>query len=69
VGKMDNYTDMPITFQMALAHNKEAFRSFLKMDEKAQGLIIEESKKQKNIREMHFFVNSIAKGVEKVKKV
>lgn len=66
---MDNYTGMPITFQMALAHNERAFREFLKMDEKAQNLIIEESKKQHNVRQMHIFVNSITKGVENVKKM
>ena len=66
---MNAGNDMPITFQMALAHNKDAFREFLKMDEKAQSLIIEESKKQKNVRQMHLFVNSITKGVENVNKM
>lgn len=66
---MDNYRGMPITFQMALAHNECAFKEFLKMDEKTQNMIIEESKKQKNVRQMHLFVNSITKGVENVNKM
>ena len=52
---------MPLTFQMALAHNKSSLNAFLKMTDEKQENIINEAKKQKTVREMNNFVNSIPK--------
>ena len=66
---MGNENDMPIRFQMALSSNRDAFEAFLNLDEKTQSDIINESKNKVCLREMNIFVNSIAKGVENVKKL
>ncbi len=56
---MENNESMPITFQMALAHNEKSFSAFLKMDEKAQNEVIKSAKKIKTVREINNFVNLI----------
>ena len=58
---MDEKNNMPISFQMALAHNIPSMKSFLSMDNEKQDKIIEHAKKIKNVREMNNFVNSIPK--------
>ena len=58
---MEEKDSMPIAFQMALAHNKDAFLAFLKMDDKSQNNIINEAKNQHSLREMNIFVSNIAK--------
>lgn len=52
---------MPLTFQMALAHNQKALISFLSMPNDKQEFLIREAKNQKTVREMNIFVNSITK--------
>ncbi len=64
---MEHKNEMPITFQMALAHNSGAFNAFMKMDNDTQNNILNEAKNQKTLREMNIFVESIAEGVENVK--
>jgi hypothetical protein len=54
-------SDMPLTFQMALAHNKSSLNAFLKMTDEKQNDVINEAKKLSTIREMNNFVNSIPK--------
>lgn len=54
-------SNMPLTFQMALAHNQKALSSFLSMPNDKQEFLIREAKNQKTVREMNIFVNSIAK--------
>ena len=52
---------MPITFQMALAHNIPSMKSFLRMTNEEQDEIIKKAKNVKNMREMNTFVNNINK--------
>jgi hypothetical protein len=54
-------SDMPLTFKMALAHNKSSLNAFLKMTDEKQNDVINEAKKLSTIREMNNFVNSIPK--------
>ncbi len=58
---MEN-NQMPLTFQMALAHNKKAMSAFLNMPAEKQDNIINEAKKQSSLREMNIFVNSIGQN-------
>ena len=59
---MAEKNDMPLSFQMALAHNIPSMKSFLSMDDKKQDEIIEKAKKVKSIREMNNFVDNIGKS-------
>ena len=59
---MEQNSDMPIMFQMALAHNTRAFDAFLKMDDNTQNNIIKEAKSQGSMREMNIFVSNIGKN-------
>ena len=61
---MENLSSLPITFQMALAHNEKSFSAFLKMDERAQNNIINEAKSIQGIRQMNIFVSNISKNIE-----
>lgn len=61
---MKNPSSLPITFQMALAHNEKSFNAFLNMDEATQNNIINEAKERKTVREMNIFVANIPKYVE-----
>lgn len=62
---MENNDALPITFQMALAHNESSFSAFLKMGEDAQASIINQANNIKTLREMNIFVANIPKNVEK----
>lgn len=59
--KMNGENEMPLTFQMALAHNKTSMNAFLRMNNETQDKIINEAKEIKTVREMHKFVNFIPK--------
>ena len=58
---MDNDNKMPLTFQMALAHNNHSMSAFLNMSNKKQDEIIKEASRIKTVREMQNFVDSIPK--------
>ena len=58
---MDGEKKMPLTFQMALAHNEASMNVFLKMSDEKQDKIINEANEIKTVREMHNFVDSIRK--------
>lgn len=61
VGKMEEKSEMPITFQMALAHNIPSMKAFLNMNNEKQNEVINQAKKIENLREMNNFVNNITK--------
>lgn len=58
---MESDNKMPLTFQMALAHNTQSMSTFLKMSNEKQDEIIKEATKLKTVREMQNFVDSIPK--------
>lgn len=58
---MESDNKMPLTFQMALAHNGKSMSTFLKMSNEKQDEIIKEATKLKTVREMQNFVDSIPK--------
>ena len=59
---METNDKMPIEFQMALAHNEDALKAFLKLPDEKQNNIINEAKKVSTLREMNLFVNNINKS-------
>ena len=59
---MEEKNNMPISFQMALAHNRASMKAFLNMPNDEQDKIIAQSKNVKNVREMNNFVNNIGKS-------
>ena len=59
---METNDKMPIEFQMALAHNDSALKSFLKMNDQQQNSIINEVKNLKTLREINLLVNNINKS-------
>ena len=66
---MENSTSLPITFQMALAHNKDALKAFLKLPDEKQNNIINEAKNIPSVREMNIFVSKIPKSIESQNKL
>ena len=59
---MEEKNNMPISFQMALAHNISSMKAFLNMPNDEQDRIINHAKNVKNVREMNNFVNKIGKS-------
>ena len=59
--KMDNELNMPIKFQMALAHDKRALCAFMNMQENEQNEIINKASKIETIRELNIFTSNIGK--------
>jgi hypothetical protein len=58
---MENELNMPIKFQMALAHDKRAFSAFINMKESEQKNIVEEASKIDSLRELNIFTTNIGK--------
>ena len=56
---MNEIPKIPLTLQMALAHNANAMYSFLRLDNKAQDEIIERVKKTESKREIQKIVDNI----------
>ncbi|MBO5286559.1 MAG: hypothetical protein J6B34_00385 [Clostridia bacterium] len=50
---------LPLSFQMALSHNKRAFSVFLSLDNKRQDEVIEQARRAKTKREMQILVDSL----------
>ena len=59
---METNDKMPIEFQMALAHNENALKAFLKMSDRKQNDIINEARNLSTLREINLFVNNINKS-------
>ena len=59
---MEQMNNMPIAFQMALAHNKASMKTFLNLPDNEQDKIIDKARNVKSIREMNNFVNNISKS-------
>ena len=59
---MGEENQMPLIFQMALAHNIESMNAFLKMSNERQDEIISKSKNIKTVREINNFVKSLNKN-------
>ncbi len=57
---MNEIPKIPISLQMALAHNADAMYSFLKLDNKAQDEIIEKARKTQTAREVQQIVDKIS---------
>ena len=57
----NNKSDMPISFQMALAHNIGAMNVFLKLKDSEQDEIINKAKSVQTKREIQMIVDSIPK--------
>ena len=58
---MDNELNIPIRFQMALAHDKKAFSAFINMKENEQKDIVNEASKISSLRELNIFTTNIGK--------
>lgn len=56
---MNEIPKIPLSLQMALAHNTEAMYSFLKLDNKTQDEIIEKVKNTETKREIQQIVDKI----------
>lgn len=56
---MNDIPNLPLSLQMALAHNATAMYSFLKLDNKTQDEIIEKAKNTKTKREIQQIVDKI----------
>ncbi|MBO5261593.1 MAG: hypothetical protein J6B45_00955 [Clostridia bacterium] len=56
---MNEIPKLPLSLQMALAHNVNAMYSFLKLDNKTQDEIIEKAKNTKTKREIQQIVDKI----------
>ena len=50
---------MPISMQMALAHNVQALQAFLKLDDAAQDKIIEKARQTSSKRELQKIIDSM----------
>ena len=50
---------MPLSMQMALAHNTVAMQAFLKLDDSTQDKIIEEARNMETKREIQKLVDNI----------
>lgn len=56
----DNSTQgMPISMQMALAHNVQAMQAFLRLDNDTQDKIIEKARNTKSKRELQRIIDNI----------
>ena len=51
--------EMPISMQMALAHNVQAMQAFLKLDNDTQDRIIEKARKTESKRELQRIIDNI----------
>ena len=56
---MNNIPEIPLSLQMALAHNADAMHSFLRLDNKAQDELIERVKNTQSKREIQQIVDKI----------
>ncbi len=56
---MNDIPNIPLSLQMALAHNTNAMYSFLKLDNKTQDEIIEKARNTKTKREIQQIVDKI----------
>ena len=52
---------MPLSMQMALAHNVQAMQAFLKLDDRAQDEIIEKARQTTSKREIQKIIDEIPK--------
>lgn len=50
---------IPLSMQMALAHNTAAMRAFLKLDDREQDRLIEQAKNASTKREVQMLVDNI----------
>ena len=58
---MNDIPDIPLSLQMALAHNADAMYSFLRLDNKTQDDIIAKVKNTETKREIQQIVDKIPK--------
>jgi len=56
---MNEIPKIPLSLQMALAHNAEAMYSFLRLDDRAQDELIEKVKNTETKREIQQIVDKI----------
>lgn len=56
---MEQDYGMPLSMQMALAHNVQAMQAFLKLDDNKQDEIIERARRTSSKREIQQIVDSI----------
>ena len=56
---MEENNGMPLSMQMALAHNTAAMRAFLKLDDAAQNELMDRARKAPTKRELQQIVDGI----------
>ncbi len=56
---MEENNGMPLSMQMALAHNTAAMRAFLKLDDAAQNELMDRARKAPTKREIQQIVDGI----------
>ena len=59
---MEENKGMPLSMQMALAHNVKAMQAFLKLDDAAQDEIMEKARKAPTKRELQQLIDGIGQN-------